>query len=179
MKKRAGRSRRRSGNDFACGVGGGPPRAGRRAKAGEIYILDLGPAYHGYFADNCRAIAVDRKPTDVQLKAWHDIVSCFEIVEQMAKPGVRCREIFEASIVACIWPAAAACRTTLATAWAWPHEFPHLNPKWGDTLIEGEVFTAEPGQYGEDLRGGIRIENEYLVTKTGVENLTRFPLELT
>jgi Xaa-Pro dipeptidase len=40
------------GNDFVCGKGGGPPRAGRTAQAGEVYVLDLGPAYHGYFADN-------------------------------------------------------------------------------------------------------------------------------
>jgi len=167
------------GNDFACGTGGGPPRAGRAAQVGEIYILDLGPAYHGYFADNCRAIAVDRKPTDAQLQAWHDIISCFEIVERMAKPGARCREIFEA----------VDRRLHLARGGGMPHhlghgvglsphEFPHLNPKWDDTLIEGEIFTAEPGQYGEDLRGGIRIENQYLVTQSGVENLTRFPMDL-
>jgi Xaa-Pro dipeptidase len=59
-----------------------------------------------------------------------------------------------------------------------PHEYPHLNPKWDDTLLEGEVFTAEPGVYGPELRGGIRIENQYLVTKTGVKNLLNFPVEL-
>ena len=59
-----------------------------------------------------------------------------------------------------------------------PHEFPHLNPKWDDTLIEGEVFTAEPGIYSPDLAGGIRIENMYRVTAGGVENLTPFPIEL-
>jgi Xaa-Pro dipeptidase len=59
-----------------------------------------------------------------------------------------------------------------------PHEFPHLNPEWNDTLMEGEVFTAEPGLYGEELGGGIRLENQYLVTGTGVEKLTDFALEL-
>src|SRR5918999_4257216 len=32
------------GNDYACGVPGGPPRPGRAAKAGGLYILDLRPA---------------------------------------------------------------------------------------------------------------------------------------
>jgi Xaa-Pro aminopeptidase len=168
------------GNDFACGVGGGPPRAARHAQPGEIYILDLGPAYRGYFADNCRAIAVDRKPTDLQLKAWHDVVSCFEIVEQMARPGARCRDIFEAVdrrlhlVRGGGMPHHLGHGVGLA-----PHEFPHLNPKWDDTLIEGEIFTAEPGQYAHDLRGGIRLENQYLVTNSGVQNLTPFPMELT
>ena len=44
--------------------------------------------------------------------------------------------------------------------------------------MEGEVFTAEPGQYARELAGGIRIENQYLVTADGVENLTPFPMEM-
>jgi Xaa-Pro dipeptidase len=84
------------GNDFACGAGGGPPRAGRAAKPGELYVLDVGPAYRGYFADNCRVFAVNRKPTDGQMRAWEAIVGCFPTVEAMAKPGVRCRDIYDA-----------------------------------------------------------------------------------
>ena len=59
-----------------------------------------------------------------------------------------------------------------------PHEYPHLNPKWDDVLMEGEIFTAEPGQYSDELKAGIRLENDYLVTKDGVESLFKFPLEL-
>jgi Xaa-Pro aminopeptidase len=59
-----------------------------------------------------------------------------------------------------------------------PHEAPHLNPRWDDVLREGEVFTAEPGIYAQALAGGIRIENQYLVTRDGAENLTPFPLDL-
>jgi Xaa-Pro aminopeptidase len=59
-----------------------------------------------------------------------------------------------------------------------PHEFPHLNPKWDDVLLEGEVFAAEPGVYGEDLNWGVRIENNYLVTRAGVQNLLNSPMGL-
>jgi Xaa-Pro dipeptidase len=59
-----------------------------------------------------------------------------------------------------------------------PHEYPHLNPKWDDVLMEGEIFTAEPGQYSAELAAGIRLENQYLVTKDGVVNLVEFPLGL-
>lgn len=168
------------GNDFACGVPGGPPRAGHHAQAGELYILDLGPAYRGYFADNCRAIAVDRKPTDAQRELWQAIVDCFPIVERMARPGVKCIDIYRA--------VDEHLKQTIGTGMVHhlghgvglqPHEYPHINPKWDDVLIEGEVFTIEPGVYGEAYRGGIRLENNYLVTKDGVENLTPFPLELT
>ena len=45
-------------------------------------------------------------------------------------------------------------------------------------LIEGEIFTAEPGLYGPHLAGGIRIENNYLVTNNGVQSLLDSPLQL-
>jgi Xaa-Pro dipeptidase len=97
----------------------------------------------------------------------------------MAKPGVSCRDLFAA--------ADDHFRSNTDTGFGHhlghgvglqPHEFPHLSPKWDDRLMEGEVFTLEPGIYGEHLGGGMRIENQYLVTKDGVENLTPFPMEL-
>jgi Xaa-Pro dipeptidase len=167
------------GNDYACGVGGGPPRGNKVAEAGQLYILDLGPAYRGYFADNCRAISVDRKPTTVQLQALEQIMQCHAIVQRTAKPGVKCRQIVKAveeylmSVRGSVVPHHLGHGIGLQ-----PHEFPHLNMKWDDTLLEGEVFTAEPGLYDKSINGGIRIENDYLVTKDGVENLTPFPTEL-
>ncbi|MBC8106727.1 MAG: aminopeptidase P family protein [Anaerolineae bacterium] len=167
------------GNDYACGSGGGPPRKDRRAQEGEIYILDVGPTYRMYFADACRAFAVDRKPTDAQLKAYEAIVSCFPIVESLAKPGARCKDIYQAVDDHLMSQRGTGMPHHLGHGIGLnPHEFPHLNPKWDDVLEEGEIFTAEPGQYGEELRGGIRIENAYLVTKTGVENLVKSPMEL-
>lgn len=167
-----------TGNDYASGVPGGPPRD-RAIEAGELYILDLGPAFRGYFADNTRVTAVGGQPTDEQLDAWRHILPVFEMVEREVKPGKSCRELFEQ-----------------AQAWLdqkqhwrfdhhlghgiglFPHEAPHLNPCWDDTFQAGEVFAVEPGLYGEPLRAGIRLENNYLVTDHGVELLTPFPLEL-
>jgi Xaa-Pro dipeptidase len=168
------------GNDYACGVPGGPPRKGRKAEAGELYILDLGPAYRGYFADNARTFAVGGKPTDAQMRAWETVASVFPIVERMAGPGARCRDIFAAvdahyrARTGAPFPHHLGHGVGLQ-----PHESPRLNPNWDDALAEGDVFTAEPGMYGPDLRAGMRIENQYLVTRTGVENLTPFPLGLT
>jgi Xaa-Pro dipeptidase len=167
------------GNDYACGALGGPPRKDRPAHDGELYILDLGPAYRGYFSDNARTIAVNGKPTEAQQKAWEAVAGALSIVERMAKPGVRCVEIFNA--------VNEHFKATRGTGMPHhlghgvglqPHEYPHLNPNWDDVLMEGEVFTAEPGQYAPRLGGGIRLENQYLVTKQGVENLVSAPLGL-
>jgi Xaa-Pro aminopeptidase len=167
------------GNDYACGVPGGAPRRGRTAQEGELYILDLGPAFRGYFADNSRAYAVDRKPTDAQLRAWEIVTGVFPIIERLAKPGVRCRDLFDAANEHYLSRTGKPFPHHLGHGVGLqPHEYPHLNPKWDDVLLEGEVFTAEPGMYATELRAGLRIENQYLVTATGVENLTPFPMEL-
>jgi Xaa-Pro dipeptidase len=123
--------------------------------------------------------AVDHRPTDEQFQAWQQILRVFEMVEQTVKPGASCRQLFEAAHQ---W-------LNQDKRWEFqhhlghgiglfPHEAPHLNPNWDDTFQVGEVFAVEPGLYGESLRAGIRLENNYLVTQTGVELLTPFPLEL-
>ena len=167
------------GNDYTSGGGGGPPRKGRVAKAGELWVLDLGPTYRGYFADTCRAFAVNGKPTDEQMKAWTTITEVLALVERMARPGVRCRDVYEAASAHLQEKTGSAMPHHLGHGVGLqPHEFPHLNPKWDDVLIEGEIFTAEPGVYGPHINGGIRIENDYVVTADGVRNLLKFPLEL-
>jgi Xaa-Pro aminopeptidase len=167
-----------TGNDYASGERGGLPRD-RRIEAGELYILDLGPAYRGYFADNCRALAVNRDPTREQRRCCEQVAASFKIVEEMVKPGVRCRDLY------------AAVKAHLGQSKPWvfdhhlghgiglfPHEAPHLNPSWDDTFEEGEVIAVEPGLYGPELRAGVRLENNYLITKTGVELLSPFSMEL-
>ncbi|MBS0207478.1 MAG: aminopeptidase P family protein [Planctomycetes bacterium] len=167
-----------TGNDYACGVPGGAPRP-RAARDGELYILDLGPAFRGYFADNCRAFAVNRRPTDDQHQAWERIAEVFTIVQRFVKPGASCRQLFELVNEHLVGSHLGKFEHHLGHGIGlFPHEAPHLNPHWDDTFEVGEVFTAEPGLYGPTLHGGIRLENDYLVTPTGVELLSDFPLKL-
>jgi Xaa-Pro dipeptidase len=167
-----------TGNDYAANARGGPPRD-RKANAGELYILDLGPAYRGYYSDTCRTFAVDGKPTAAQQAAWRAILPVFELIQKDVRPGVRCREIFD------------RCQGLLDGAphgkfdhhlghgfGMFPHEAPHLNPNWDDVFEVGDTFTVEPGLYAPELAAGMRLENDYLVTKSGVELLSDFPLEL-
>lgn len=166
------------GNDFACGVRGGPPRD-RRARDGELYILDLGPAYRGYFADNCRTLAVNGRPTDAQQAAWEAVVGVFAHVERFVRPGASARQLFHDVHAQLDGQAGGRFDHHLGHGIGlYPHEAPHLNPHWDDTFETGDVFTVEPGLYEVQLAGGIRLENNYLVTEDGVELLSDFPLQL-
>ncbi len=167
-----------TGNDYQCGARGGPPRADRAAQAGELYILDLGPAFRGYFADNCRAIAVT-KADDRQLMAWSAIQPVFEHIKKTVRPGKSCRELFEEVQALLQQSKVGKFDHHLGHGIGlFPHETPHLNPNWDDVFQEGDVFAAEPGLYAPELRAGLRLENDYLVTDSGVELLSDFPLEL-
>ncbi|MEM8947007.1 MAG: Xaa-Pro peptidase family protein [Planctomycetota bacterium] len=166
------------GQDFRCNARGGLPRD-REAQSGELYILDLGVGFRGYFSDNARTIAVDRRPTQKQSTAWERIVEVLAVVESRVRPGASCKQLFK-DVQSLL---------DKSTPWVFnhhlghgvglrPHEGPHLNPHWNDTFEVGDFFTAEPGLYHEELNHGIRLEENYIVTENGVEKVTDFPLEL-
>lgn len=166
------------GQDFRAAARGGAPR-NRQAESGELYILDLGVGFRGYYSDNARTIAVNGEPTEKQQQAWEMIAPVFPHVEATVKPGVSCKLLFE-QVQEMLKP---------AEPWLFnhhlghgvglaPHEGPHLNPNWDDTFTVGDHFAVEPGLYHDDLRLGIRLEQNYVVTESGVELLTDWPLQL-
>jgi Xaa-Pro aminopeptidase len=166
------------GQDFRCAARGGPPRD-RQAEAGELFILDLGVGFRGYYSDNARTIGVGGHATAAQQRAWQAVSAIFEMIERSARPGVSCRELFQT----------ADRQLNEYPPWVFdhhlghgvglaPHEGPHLNPHWDDTLAEGDFLAVEPGLYHDDLRVGLRLEQNFLVTASGVELLTDWPLDL-
>jgi Xaa-Pro dipeptidase len=166
------------GNDFQIGAAGSPPRR-RPAEAGEVAIFDLSVVVRGYACDLCRSFVVGGKASEEQIEAHRRVMELHEHLADTAKPGASCVALYEHA------------REMLEGYRGWsfphhlghgiglcPHEAPRLNPHWNDTLQVGDVFTAEPGLYGDELRAGIRVEEIYHVTDPGVERLTRFPTDL-
>ena len=167
-----------TGNDYQCGSRGGPPRS-RLARADELYILDLGPAFRGYFADNARTFSVSGEPSQEQSKAWTRCCEVFAIVEDRVKPGVSARALFDEVQQFLDQAPLGVFNHHLGHGFGlFPHEAPHLNPHWDDYFELGDVFTVEPGLYAPELHVGMRVENDYLVVERGVELLSQIPLEL-
>lgn len=57
------------------------------------------------------------------------------------------------------------------------HEFPSMNETNDMLLQKGMVFTIEPGIYAPEI-GGVRIEDDMIITADGAQTLTKFPKEL-
>jgi Xaa-Pro dipeptidase len=166
------------GNDFQSGSPGGPPRH-RAIEAGELMPLDLSVVVRGYSSDLCRTFAIGGKPTAPQRDAHGAVLAALQQVERSVRPGASCKALHDQI----------AQQLDGYQGWRFPHhlghgiglsahEAPRLNPQWDDTFGEGDVFTAEPALYGAELRGGVRIEQDYLVTADGVERLSSFPTDL-
>jgi Xaa-Pro aminopeptidase len=142
-------------------------------------VFDLSVVCRGYWSDMCRSFVVGRDPSDAQQAAHRRVMEVLQWLEEAAVPGAQCAALYDEA------------RTMLQGyhGWKFPHhlghgvglnghEAPRLNPNWEDVLEPGDVFTAEPGLYGDDLKLGIRVEQMYHVTSAGLERLTSFPTDL-
>jgi Xaa-Pro aminopeptidase len=169
--------------DFACGTrairGGGPPTE-RRVEKGDLYILDLFPVYEGYMCDLCRTFSAG-EPTAEQQDVWAHVMKAHDLAQPLIRPGAPSRGVYEAlrdhlngfSIgTGSLWNLGG--HGVGLEGW----EQPWLNDGTDQTFIEGEVIACEPGLYDERLRGGIRLEHNYLVTAHGPEALDTFPMDL-
>ncbi len=168
---------------FACGVrasGSGGPPTPREIQPGELYILDLFPAWHGYRADLCRTFAVD-SVTDEQLRTWEVVRGALETGAALVKPGVGARDVDDA-IRAYLLENHPHGDSFIQHAGhgvgLWLHDSPRIIPGSTHTFRENMIFALEPGLYHESLGGGVRLEQVYRVTETGTETLSHFPLNL-
>lgn len=169
--------------DFACGVrairGGGPPTR-RKLEPGDLCVFDLFPTHEGYLCDLCRTFVVGRASA-AQQDAWAHVMEAHRAAASVMRPGATGREVYQAvrdHLEA--YPAFHGSFHHHAghglgmDGW----EFPWLTPSSDQVLQAGEVVACEPGLYGEDLRGGIRLEHNYLIGAGGVTALDAFPMEL-
>ena len=174
----AGEEVGRFGQDFQCASPGGPARD-RAARAGELWILDLGVEYRGYGADASRAFAVSGRASDAQQEAWELVAGALQAAADRLQPGLSCLQLFRETQAALngVYPGGFAHHLGHGIGLS-VHEAPYLNPEWDQQLALGDVITVEPGVYHPELAAGIRLENDFVITDDGAVQITHAPLEL-
>jgi Xaa-Pro aminopeptidase len=164
--------------DFLAGedtlkVTGGP--SGRLLETGQTMILDLWLDPYGYWVDNARTFIVGPQPNRDQERIYDLAIEAQAHGEQLLRPGVRGREVYQGMRqvyaehgLAEHFPGHAGHGLGLS-----PHEGPLFIPASDDLLEEGDVVALEPGLYVPGI-GGVRCEDNYLVTRAGPQRLTDF-----
>lgn len=169
------------GGDYQCAALGGPARD-RRIEAGELYIIDAQSAYRGYNSDLCRTFVVGGEPTDLQRSVYDHLTGILKDIPNLVRPGGRATELWR-TIDARIRERAPFRDVGLIHHGGHgvglrPHEAPDINRDREGIFEVGDVFSCEPGAYCDELRFGIRLENTFLITESGVESLSEYPLNL-
>jgi len=147
---------------------------GTRLQSGDMVLIDIGPAIHGYNADLTRTFVFGK--ADERQREVYDAVLRAQLASlEAVRPGATGEEIDAVS------------RRIIDEAGYgqyYGHGLGHsiqagpsLAPGYTDVLQPGNVVTIEPGIYIPDW-GGVRIEDTVLVTETGHEALTHYPKEL-
>lgn len=154
-------------------------RASERViQEGELVTFDIGGIYHRYCSDMTRTFAVGE--VSPKLKEIYQVVlAAQEEAERAAGPGMSCKDLDQVA------------RKVIEEAGYGEyfghglghgvgleiHELPVVSPKGDEILKPGMVVTIEPGIYIEGL-GGVRIEDQIVITETGSEVWNKFAKEL-
>lgn len=154
----------------------------------EPVLIDLGPVDQetGYYADLTRTFVRGEPPQ--QLAQWYDLVrdALAEAVDCIS-PGVTGHEIndvlcsyFEDRGISTLRSDSGIERGVLHYMGHGigleVHEGPLCVPDSGE-LEPGDVLAVEPAVYEPGL-GGVRLEDDILVTESGCKNLTTYPKEI-
>lgn len=160
------------GNDYRGGSPGGSPRT-EPLKAGDLIPIDTGVMLHGYYSDLCRTYPVGGEWSAAQLDAARRVVEAHELALSMICPGVSCRAVYDEVGRFLDGYRGWRFKSHLGHGIGLnPVETPRINPRWDDHFQVGDVFTLEPGLYGPELRAGVRIENDYVLSERGVRALS-------
>lgn len=163
----------------------------QQCKAGELILMDFGARYGGYNADLTRTVPVSGKFTPRQKELYNGCLELHKFCASILKPGVLLDEYHHR---VGIQATRIFTKLGLLTRADVKNEDPknrayrkylyhgishHLGADVHDLgsrharLKPGAVLTIEPGIYIPEEKTGIRIENDYLLTRTGNRDLMK------
>jgi Xaa-Pro dipeptidase len=150
----------------------------RPIRAGETLIVDCGASIGGYAADITRTFVIGE--LDRELSRVYEVVQSANRAGRAAvRPDVRAEEIDRAAreVIEDAGYGETFIHRTGHGLGLETHEPPYIVAGNKQPLRPGMTFTVEPGIYLPG-RGGVRIEDDVLVTRDGTEALTTFTREL-
>lgn len=153
----------------------------RRIEPGDVVMLELGTVADGYWSDHTRTVVAGKASPQIR-EAFDAMMEASRAGFAAAKPGVTGGEVDRASREAC--KAAGFTQfphhTGHGTGFRYHESRPQLVPDGQHVLQAGNVIITEPGIYGPELNGGVRHEDNAVVTRDGAVVLatTEYGLEL-
>lgn len=171
-----------SGPSFETITAAGPRSAWAHARPtskplnkNELVVIDQGAILRDYCSDMTRTVFLGRSPAKVR-RLYSAVLEAQDAAKQAIRPGVRAggvdsvaRAVLRKQGIAQHFTHSLGHGLGLEV-----HEMPRLGRGETTVLQEGMVLTVEPGVYFEGL-GGIRIEDEVVVTSTGAKDLMTAP----
>lgn len=151
----------------------------RVLREGEFLLIDWGAKYDGYLADLTRTFCIGQ-PTSEMQKIYDTVLAANEAAKAAVKPGVPMGDVDRAArdvITAAGYGEFFTHRTGHGLGLDGHEPIPQIASGVTDRLQPGMVFTIEPGIYVPGL-GGVRIEDDVVVTETGADVLTTYPRTL-
>lgn len=150
----------------------------KRIEQGDFVTLDYGAYYKGYCSDTTRTIAVG-EPSDKLKEIYAIVLEAQQRGVAQIKQGMTGKEAdaITRDYIHSKGYGEFFGHSTGHGLGLEVHEGPTLSIRSVDTLQPGMVVTIEPGVYLSGV-GGVRIEDDVLITKEGNEVLTHAPKEL-
>lgn len=169
---------------FETIVAGGPRSAlphaqpgARRIEAGDLVLIDFGARLEGYCCDITRTFVMG-EPSQRQLQAYDSVLEAYRAACSALAPGVRAadvdaaaRRVLESNGLGGAFPHSTGHGIGLEV-----HEGPRLHRRSEEALADGMVVTVEPGLYFQGW-GGVRIEDDLVVSAQGGRSLVDLPKE--
>ncbi len=147
----------------------------RVIKDGDTLIIDIQFSDCEMWSDITRTY-IFGKPQEIVSELYQKTVKALKNTEKLLKDGTKCAELYD------------FLQKELNSEYAFTHHAGHLIgdrplikpqflPNSTESLKIGMAVTLEPGIYVPD-KFGIRLENNYLITNSGFENLFDYPLSM-
>jgi Xaa-Pro dipeptidase len=147
-------------------------------KNGDFILFDLGVVLNGYCSDITRTVAFG-EVNDNQREIYKTVLNAQVAALNVCKPGEEIG-LIDRTARGVITEQGYGSYFTHRIGHGLGidvHEYPSMTSTNTVQLQKGMVFTIEPGIYVPGV-GGVRIEDDVLITESGFETLTAYPKDL-